>query len=381
MLISTHAAVLRAYNEPLAVEEITLDDPGPGEVVVRLAATGVCHSDAHMLGGAFKTPLPVVLGHEGAGVVEAVGTGVRGVAAGDHVVLAWIPSCGRCRYCATGRPALCADRQGVERRDGPMRLHSSTGEGIHQFLDTSAYAERVLVREEGVIPIPADVPLDVAALAGCAVLTGIGAVTRTARVEPGSTVAVIGAGGVGLNVIQGAALVGAGRIIVVDRQPAALEMARQFGATDTLDASDPALADPAKAVRRMSGGGVDYAFEVVGLPVTIAQAWDSLAPGGRAVVVGLTQPKDQVTLRADFLSEKALLGCIFGSSVPRVDVPRVLDLYRRGRLKLDQLASRRYPLAEVNTALAALGGAEPGRGVIIFEGDDALDAPKYRSIA
>lgn len=367
MPITTRAAVLRAYQEPLVIEDITLDDPGPGEVVVRLAATGVCHSDHHMLGGDFKTPLPVILGHEGAGVVEAVGTGVRGVAPGDHVVLAWIPSCGRCRYCATGRPALCADRQGVERRDGPMRLHDNAGAGIHQFLDTSAFAEQVLVREEGVIPVPADVPLEIAALVGCAVLTGIGAVTRTARVEPGSAVAVIGAGGVGLNVIQGAALVGAGRIIVVDRQPAALELARQFGATDTLDASDPAVEDPAKAIRRMTGGGVDYAFEVVGLPITIAQAWESLAPGGRAIVVGLTKPREQVTLRADFLSEKALLGCIFGSSVPRVDVPRVLDLYRQGHLKLDQLAARRYPLAEVNTALAALGGAEAGRGILVFE--------------
>ena len=367
MPISAHAAILRAFDEPLVIEEIALDDPGPGEVVVRLAATGVCHSDQHMLGGEFKTPLPAVLGHEGAGVVEAIGQGVRGVAPGDHVVLAWIPSCGRCRFCATGRPALCADRQGVERRDGPMRLRDAAGAGVHQFLDTSAFAERVLVREEGIIPIAVDVPLEVAALVGCAVLTGIGAVTRTAHVEPGSTVVVIGAGGVGLNVVQGAALVGAGRIVVVDRRPAALEMARRFGATETLDASDAALGDVAKAVRRMTGGGVDYAFEVVGLPATIAQAWDCLAPGGRAVVVGLTKPRDQVTLRADFLSEKALLGCIFGSSVPRVDVPRVLDLYRQGRLKLDELAARRYPLTEVNAALAALQGSEAGRGMLIFD--------------
>jgi S-(hydroxymethyl)glutathione dehydrogenase/alcohol dehydrogenase len=366
MSIATRAAVLRAYDAPLVVEEIVLDEPGPSEVVVRVAATGVCHSDLHMLGGAFKTPLPVVLGHEGAGVVEAVGPGVRGVAPGDHVVLAWVPSCGRCRYCATGRPALCSDRQGVERRDGPLRLHDCAGAGIHQFLDTSAFAEHVLVREEGVIPVSRDIPLEVAALVGCAVLTGLGAVVRTARVEPGSVVAVIGAGGVGLNVIQGAALAGAARILVVDRRPAALELARRFGATSTLDASDPTLASPSRVVRELTGGGVDYAFEVVGLPETIAQAWEMLAPGGRCVVVGLTPPRTQVTLRADFLSEKALLGCILGSAVPRVDVPRVLDLYRRGRLMLDTLVTRRYPLEQVNEALAALAAGEGGRGVLVF---------------
>jgi S-(hydroxymethyl)glutathione dehydrogenase/alcohol dehydrogenase len=350
----------------LSIEEIVLDDPGPGEMVVRLAATGVCHSDYHMLGGAFKTPLPTVLGHEGAGVVEIVGQGVRGVSPGDHVVLAWIPSCGRCRYCATGRPALCADRQGVERPGGPTRLHGADGTGIHQFLDTSAFAERVLVREEGVIPIAADLPLEVAALVGCAVLTGVGAAIHTARVEPGSVVAVFGAGGVGLNVVQGAALSGAARIIAVDQRSAALDLARRFGATDTIDVSDPATGDPARAVRKLTGGGVEYAFEVIGLPETIAQAWDSLLPGGRAVVVGLTPPRTPVTVRADFLSEKALLGCILGSSVPRVDVPRVLDLYRGGRLKLDELATRRYPLDKVNEALAALRGGESGRGILVF---------------
>lgn len=367
MPIPARAAVMRAYNTPLAVEEIVLDDPGPGEVIVRLAATGVCHSDAHMLGGHYGTPLPVVLGHEGAGVVEAIGSGVRGLAPGDHVVLAWIPSCGRCRYCATGRPALCSNRQGVEPRGGPMRMHDAAGEGVHQFLDTSAFAERVLVREEGVIPIPADVPLEIAALVGCAVLTGIGAVTRTARIEPGSTIAVFGCGGVGLNVIQGAALAGAVRIIAVDRRAESLEMARRFGAAETLDASDPALGDAAKAIRKATGGGVDYAFEVVGLPETIAQAWESLAPGGRAVVVGLTPPRSQVTLRADFLSEKALLGCIFGSSVPRVDVPRVLELYRAGKIKLDELVTRRYPLTAANEALEALRTGPAGRGVLVFE--------------
>jgi S-(hydroxymethyl)glutathione dehydrogenase/alcohol dehydrogenase len=262
---------------------------------------------------------------------------------------------------------LCANTQRVETPGGPARLHDASGGDAHQFLNTSAFAERVLVREEGVIPIGPEVPMAAAALVGCAVLTGVGAVTRTARVEPGSTVAVIGAGGVGLNVIQGAALAGAGRIIVVDTRAAALELARQFGATDTVDANDPATGDPARAVRKMTGGGVDYAFEVVGLPATIAQAWDCLGPGGRAVVVGLTQPKDNVTLRADFLSEKALLGCYFGSSVPRVDVPRALDLYQRGRLKIDELTTRRYALDEINEALEALRLGTGGRGVIVFD--------------
>jgi S-(hydroxymethyl)glutathione dehydrogenase/alcohol dehydrogenase len=367
MPVAARAALMRAFNSPLTIETITLDDPGPGEVIVKLAATGVCHSDLHMVGGAFKWPLPLVLGHEGAGVVERVGADVRGVAVGDHVVLAWIPSCGRCRFCATGRPVLCTATQRVETPGGPARLHDASGGEAHQFLNTSAFAERVLVREEGVIPIGPEVPMAAAALVGCAVLTGVGAVTRTARMEPGSTVAVIGAGGVGLNVIQGAVLAGAGRIIVVDTRAAALELARTFGATDTVDANDPATGDPARAVRKMTGGGVDYAFEVVGLPATIAQAWESLGPGGRAVVVGLTQPKDSVTLRADFLSEKALLGCYFGSSVPRVDVPRALDLYQRGRLKIDELTTRRYRLDEINEALEALRLGTGGRGIIVFD--------------
>jgi S-(hydroxymethyl)glutathione dehydrogenase / alcohol dehydrogenase len=366
MPIQTRAAVMRAFNEPMTVEGIALDDPGPGEVIIRLAATGVCHSDLHMTGGDFKWPLPIVLGHEGAGVVEHAGPGVRGLAQGDHVVLAWIPSCGRCRYCASGRAALCSDRQGVERAGGPARMRDADGQDVHQFLDTSAFAEHVLVREEGAIPIPSDVPLEAAALVGCAVLTGVGAVTRTARVEPGSTVAIFGAGGVGLNVIQGAVLAGAARIIVVDLRPAALALAQRFGATDIITAGDPATPDPARAVRKMTGGGVDFAFEVVGLPQTIAQAWDSLAPGGRAVVVGLTKPRDQVTLRADFLSEKALLGCILGSSVPRVDVPRALDLYQRGRLKLDELLTRRYTLDQINEAMADLQSGA-GRGIVVFE--------------
>jgi S-(hydroxymethyl)glutathione dehydrogenase/alcohol dehydrogenase len=371
MPIQTRAAVLREYDAPLSVEEIALDEPEAGEVVVRLAASGVCHSDLHMFDRAFKMPLPMVLGHEGAGVVERVGADVRSVAPGDHVVLAWIPSCGRCRYCAAGRPGLCADRQGVERQEGTIRtrLHDAQGQGLRQLLDTAAFAERVLVREEGVIPIDADVSLEVAALVGCGVLTGVGAVVRTARVEPGSTVAVFGAGGVGLNVIQGAVLAGAARIIAVDLRPAALELARRFGATEAVNASDPETGDPAKAVRRLTGGGVDYSFEVVGLPATIAQAWESLAPGGRAVVVGLTPQRSDVTLRADFLSEKALLGCIFGSSIPRVDVPRALSLYRNGRLKLDELVTRRYPLSAVNEALDALRAGGAGRGIITYESD------------
>lgn len=369
MPIQTRAAVLRAYETPLSVEEITLDDPEPGEVVVRLAACGVCHSDLHMVSPVFKNPLPVVLGHEGAGIVERVGPQVTSVAPGDHVVLTWIPSCGRCRYCASGRPALCANRQGVERRDGAtrLRLHDSQGDDVRQLLDAGAYAEHVLVREEGVIPIDGDIPLEVAALVGCGVLTGVGAVTRTARIEPGSVIAVIGAGGVGLNVIQGAALAGAARIIAVDMRPSALELARQFGATDTIDASDPANSNPAKAIRQLSGGGVDYSFEVVGRPETIAQAWESLAPGGKAVVVGLTPQNGKVELRTDFLSEKSLMGCIFGSSIPRVDVPRALNLYRGGRLKLDELVAQRYPLDAVNDALDALRAGATGRGVLVFD--------------
>lgn len=368
MPIETRAAVLRGYESPLTVETITLDDPQPGEVIVRLAACGVCHSDLHMVSPIFKNPLPVVLGHEGAGVVAQVGPQVTSVKPGDHVVLSWIPSCGKCRYCAAGRPALCSNRQGVERRDGAttLRLHDAAGDGVHQLLDSGAFAEQVLVREESVIPIDADIPLEVAALVGCGVLTGVGAVTRTARVEPGSVVAVFGVGGVGLNVIQGAVLAGAARILAVDRRPEALELARQFGATDTLDASDPDLGDPARAIRKLTGG-VDYSFEVVGRPETIAQAWESLVPGGTAVVVGLTPQNSKVELRADFLSEKALLGCIFGSSIPRVDVPRVLRLYRAGRLKLDELVARRYPLDNVNEALDALRAGTTGRGVLIYD--------------
>ncbi|MBX5465341.1 MAG: Zn-dependent alcohol dehydrogenase [Clostridia bacterium] len=367
------AAVLEEAGRRLQVEELELEPPGPGEVMVRLAAAGVCHSDLHVIEGDLPVPLPAVLGHEGAGVVEAVGEGVTRVRPGDHVVLSWIPGCGRCYYCRIGRPELCDEAARLQVAGtlpgGALRLRRPGGAPVHHFLEVSCFAEATVVPERGVIPVRPDVPLDRAALVGCAVTTGWGAVVHTAGVRPGSSVAVVGTGGVGLNVVQAAALSGAWPVIAVDRVPAKLELARQFGATHTVDASR--TSDVIGAVVDLTEGrGADYAFEVVGRPETIASAYGMARKGGTVVVVGVAAPHLEVGINAFSLpsQSKVLTGSWYGRSVPEVDIPHILDLYMAGRLKLDELISRRYRLEEANEAFDALRAGEVARGVLLLGG-------------
>jgi Zn-dependent alcohol dehydrogenase len=351
------------------VEEVELASPKAGEVRVRVAAAGVCHSDYHYMRGDLTTELPAVLGHEGAGVVEEVGVGVATVQPGDRVVLLWRSVCGHCRYCSVGRPALCQEGAALRNTgrllDGTSRL-SLQGRPISHFLGVSCFAEQAVCAEQSVLKIDADVPLPIAALAGCSVMTGVGAVTNSAAVEPGASVLVIGAGGVGLCAVMGAQLCGASRILVADLNPAKLEMAREFGATDLIDASSQ---DVVKTARRLSDGGVDFAFEAIGRPDTVTQAVRTLSAGGVAVAVGVAPPSARAELSPFdlVLQEKTLKGSIYGSTRPHADFPRLFELYRRGRLPLDRLLSREYRLDQINEAYEALLAGEVARSVIAFE--------------
>lgn len=358
-------AVLRAVGEPLIIsDDLRLRDPGPGEVRVAMRASGVCHSDLSLQNGtlATGTPLPMTLGHEGSGEVLEVGPGVVGVQPGDHVILAWVPPCGRCMVCLAGQPNLCTEVQ--ESRAGlPSRLSDSAGD-IAIGLGVGTFAEETVVPAEAVVPIDKSVPFEVAGLIGCGVMTGVGAVINTAKVAPGSSVAVIGCGGVGINVIQGARLSGASTILAVDRVPAKLETALAFGATHAV-ISDEA-ADATQSLTR--GAGFDYVFEVVGRSATVRQAWDMTRRGGAAVVVGAGSATDEVTFSALelFYTERRLLGCFYGSADVRTDFHRLLGLWQAGRLDLTGLVSREVGLDGVNDAFAAMESGEVVRSVIRF---------------
>ena len=362
------AVVLHAIKQPLTVEDVSLDPPGRGEVLVRVAAAGVCHSDYHFMNGDLPITLPCVLGHEGAGVVEEVGEGVTSVSPGDHVVMLFRASCGRCEFCQRGRPALCSMagslRASGRLLDGSSRFHAA-GLDLHHFLGVSCFAERTVVPEQGVVKIRPDAPLEVAGLMGCAVMTGVGAVMNTAAVEPGASVLVIGAGGVGLNVVMGAVLVGANPIIVADLLESKLELARSFGATHTVNASE---LDVIEGVRDLTGGeGVDYAFEVVGNPRTIATAYQAVRRAGTAVAVGIPPFGSEMTIGAGELvyQEKTLKGSYYGTARPHSDVPRLMDLFMAGRLPLDRLVSRSYSLEKVNEAYEALLAGEVARSILL----------------
>jgi S-(hydroxymethyl)glutathione dehydrogenase / alcohol dehydrogenase len=363
------AAVLNAVYEPLSVDDVDLARPGPGEVAVRLRASGVCHSDWNVVSGVTSNPFPVVLGHEGAGVVEEVGEGVSGFAAGDHVVLSWLPSCGRCFYCSQGRPVLCewstpAMLAGTM-PNGTTRL-SRNSEPIYHYSFLSTFAERCVVPEGSCVPIRSDAPLEVAALVGCAVMTGIGAAMNRAKVEPGSVVAVFGAGGVGLSAVIGSRLAGAGTILAVDPFPFKRELALELGATHTLD---PADGNVAAAVRKLTGGnGADYAFDAAGVGGLVRAAYDSVRPGGTVVAIGIPPEDEEVRLPGPQLprEEKIVTGSLYGSCRPHVDMPLVLDLFMAGRLPLDRLVTRKYSLDEINEAFAAMNAGEVARGVIVY---------------
>jgi len=360
------AAVCREHNKPVVVEDLTVDSPKRGEVMVKLGACGVCHSDLSAITGTIPLPLPLVLGHEGAGVVEEVGEGVSGFAKGDHVVFSFIYMCGKCRFCVSGRPVLCLE-QGkalTTPLEGTSRIRDAAGQPLNIFSGCGAMAEYATVSAENLIRIDPKIPLECAALVGCAVTTGVGAVFNTAKVEPGSSVAVFGCGGVGLSAIQGARIAGAEKIIAIDTLESKLAMAKQFGATDVLMGNE----DPVKALKKMTGGGPDYAFECVGSGPLAETAYRAIRRGGTAVVVGVAKPTDSTSLRSMTLvfEEKTLTGSYFGSCVPRVDFPRMLGLYLKGELKLNELITRRYGIAEAAQAFADLESGRNARGVIVF---------------
>jgi S-(hydroxymethyl)glutathione dehydrogenase/alcohol dehydrogenase len=364
-----HAAILWEQGQPLSVEPAELDAPGPGEVLVELQAAGVCHSDLHPARGDWPAKTPLVLGHEGAGIVREVGAAVAGLKAGDHVVLCWAPACGVCAPCLEGRAALCDRVEKVTFRNKlpskAARLHAR-GQDLAPFLGTACFSDFVVVPEGGAIPVARDIPFDALATIGCAVITGVGAVTNAARVPKGSRVAVIGAGGVGLNVVQGAAIAGCERIIAIDLRPRPLEIAREFGATDTVGGTD-ASPDAAEAVRDLTAGrGADFVFDTVGSPATLTLALTATRKGGAVVLTGLSRMDAQAAfpMFPFVMQEKRLLGSVYGSGQPARDIPRLVSLYQEGNLKLGELVSRTYALDQVNDALTALAASDGARGVI-----------------
>ena len=358
------AAVFHAPNQPLTIEEVAINRPGPREVLLRTAFAGLCHSDLHFMEGLFPIPTPVVLGHESSAVVAAVGEDITYVEPGDHVITCPSVFCGACPQCLTGHPNLC---ENTEVRLAPGQARRMTwkgGELLHQAFNLSCFAEQMLVHENAMVKIDPDIPLDRAALVGCGVMTGVGAVFNAAKVEPGATVAVIGCGGVGLSAVNGAALAGAERIIAIDTVPSKLEVARELGATDTLNASN---ADPVKAVRDMTGGGVHYSFEALGTKTTAEQAFGMLRPGGTATIIGMIPLGVKIELHGyDFLRDRKLQGTSMGGNRFRVDMPRLLSLWRQGRLKLDHLISGRIKLGQINEGFAALKSGAPVRQLIDF---------------
>jgi S-(hydroxymethyl)glutathione dehydrogenase/alcohol dehydrogenase len=358
------AAVLHAANQPMTIEEVELTKPGSREVLLRTAFAGLCHSDLHFIEGLYPHPTPCVLGHESAGIVEAVGGGVTYVKPGDHVITCLSVFCGTCPQCVTGHPNLCENTDVKMPPGVSRRLTWKGGELMNQFLNLSSFAEQMLVHENAIVKIDPEIPLDRAALVGCGVMTGVGAVFNAAKIEPGATVAVIGCGGVGLSAINGAALAGAERIIAIDTVASKLEIARELGATDTLNASN---ADPVKAVRDMTGGGVHYSFEALGTKTTAEQAFGMLRPGGTATIIGMVPFGVKIELHGyDFLRDRKLQGTSMGSNRFRVDMPRLLSLWRQGRLKLDHLISGRIKLEQINDGFAALKSGAPVRQLIDF---------------
>src|SRR5580700_6548347 len=358
------AAVFHGVGQPLSIEEIQIDQPREHEVLVRTVATGVCHSDLHFVEGLWPHPTPAVLGHEAAGIVERVGSEVTYVKAGDHVISCPSVFCGRCKQCNSGHPYRCTNRSAVRRAKGDKPRLSKDGEMIRQFSDLSTYAEKMLLHENALVKIRDDMPLDRAALVGCGVTTGVGAALNTAKVVPGSTVAVFGCGGIGLAAVQGARIAGALQIIAVDMFESKLAMAKRLGATDTVDAS---AGDPVQAIMGMTGRGVDYSFECIGLKKVAEQAIACLKPGGTATIIGMLPLTEKVEMDAvSLLSERKLQGCFMGSSRFRLDAPKFLQYYRQGRLNLDDMVTRKGTLADIDEAFRAMKAGEVVRTVIMF---------------
>ena len=360
------AAVMRANDAPLVFEEVTIDKPGPGEVLVRTAASGICHSDLTVVEGGLPFPAPCILGHEPAGVVEEVGPDVTDFRAGDHVIGCLNSWCGVCRFCTHGRPYLCPTQ--FEGRDPalPPRLSAADGAPLGQFANLSSFAEQMLCPERSLVKIRDEMPLDRACLIGCGVTTGIVAVLNTVHVSAGSSVVILGLGGVGLAALQGARIIGAGRIIAIDTQPWKFELAKSLGATDCIDASTE---DAVAAVHELTQGGADFVFENIGRIPTIQQAVAMTGRGGTTVLVGVVGMMEMVPLpAADItLQEKKVVGSFMGSNRFRFDMPRYVDFYLDGRLRLDEMISSRIPLTGLNDAFEHLRQGDVARQVVVFD--------------
>jgi Zn-dependent alcohol dehydrogenase len=366
------AALAREIGQ-LTIEEVELAPPHADEVLVRMRAAGVCHSDLHTYKGELRAMPPLVLGHEGAGIVEQVGEQVTRVKPGDRVLINWVPACETCLTCLSGRYNLCERLAATTFRallpDGTTRLKTLDGLPLKHYLSVATMAEYAVVHEASAIPFPADVPFEVAAVIGCAVATGVGAVINTARARAGRPAAVLGCGGVGLSAIQGCKLVGCNPVIAVDLVAAKLVFARQLGATHTVNAQET---DPVEAMRSLTHGGPEYVFDSVGSEVTIAQALYAARPGGTAVVMGLHAVRKQVSISPAtlVLQNKRLLGSFVGSMNPRLDLPRLVELYRSGKLELDKLITKRYALNDLAQAFEDMEAGKIARGVLVFEEND-----------
>jgi S-(hydroxymethyl)glutathione dehydrogenase/alcohol dehydrogenase len=349
--------------KPLTIEQVSINKPGPRELLLRTAYAGLCHSDLHFIEGLYPHPLPVVLGHESAGIVEEVGSEVTYVRKGDHVITCLSVFCGTCENCTTGRPAICSNTE-VKLPPGTARRLHLNGKPLHTFTNLSSYAEMMLVHENAVVKIRDDFPLDRAALIGCAVITGYGAVVNTAKVTPGESVAVIGCGGVGMAAINGAEIAGAGRIIAVDTNPVKLQLATKLGATDLINPRD---GDPVQRVKELTGGGVAHAIECLGTKATAEQAFQMLAVGGTATIVGMVPFGQKIELHGyDFLRERKIQGSTMGSNRFRVDMPRLVDFYLKRKLHLDDWISDRIALSEINEGFANMKAGKVVRSVIDF---------------
>ncbi|WP_397399211.1 Zn-dependent alcohol dehydrogenase [Phenylobacterium sp.] len=357
------AAVLREVGKPLQIEDVQINKPGPHEVLIRTKAAGVCHSDLHFIEGKYPHPLPAVLGHESAGVVEAIGSEVRTVKVGDHVITCLSAFCGHCESCLTGRMSLCVSSDTKRGKEDEPRLSTPTGPML-QYLNLSSFAEQMLIHEHACVAIRKDMPLDRAALIGCGVMTGVGAVIHTSNVRPGDTVAVIGCGGVGLAAINGAAIAGAGRIIAIDMSPGKENLAKSMGATDFVMGGPDAV----KEVMDLTGGGVQHSFEAIGLSVTAEQSFNMLRRGGTANIIGMIPVGQMISLMgAAFLGEKRIQGSLMGSNRFPVDMPRLVDSYMAGKLHLDDMISRRIRLDQVNEAFEEMKTGAVARSVIVFD--------------
>lgn len=360
------AAVMRANNVPLEIEEVSIDDPGPGEVLVKTVASGVCHSDLTVIEGGLPVPPPSILGHEPAGIVEAVGAGITDFAPGDHVIGCLSSWCGVCKFCTGGRPYLCLTQFAGRPEGAPPRLTAENGDPILQFGNLSSFAEMMLCPERSLVKIRDDMPLDRACLIGCGVTTGLGAALNTVNIPSGASVAIIGCGGVGLAALQGARIVGAGQIIAVDAQAWKFNLAQKLGATHCVDASD---VDPVAAVQEITGGGADFVFECIGLVPTVQQAVSMTGRGGTTVLVGVVPITQVVQLSAADLTlqEKNVTGSFMGSNRFRFDMPKYIEFYLDGRLHLDEMISSRLPLTEINDAFDRMRKGEAARQVIVFD--------------